>query len=503
MDTLIEKKAIQLAYVTSLFTAVNKSCRQMNGITYASGNADNERVLPPFETFLCKLAQICDTEKGGDTSTGMAALRGDSGPKYLFAQNNRKVTELESSRNFLEGILTLVGVNPGSLGVKAMQKAVLWRVLEFNFPRVKLYLNQVKVWVKECIENCDVEAESNLVQALKDIEVKSHFPCEITAGDSPRAKFLKGCEALIKAIQAGKENGFSEGINRFASASGAEASHPWLELRHHLGRLHSYRLAAETIVNASSLWPELFQDFTVEYIPSSLGIRLSLTHPTPSMRQVIHMAFPERDLEEFNEEIQELEYHGLRGHVQDELRHKSLRQFVHCEVHLENFLIGDEKTDASQYWNNSKFIATSKPPCRLCHYYFDDGNTDFEVQSSHMNVYPKWRLPAIDHEQQDSARERQKERLEDIIEQMQQDTLRIFKERLPQWKRNDSRTESRGLTTAMSSFEGEGSSMLGWNRSSTRAGGLLRGSDFGMQSIPSRLDEDFNFVDARGVGAAV
>jgi hypothetical protein len=215
------------------------------------------------------------------------------------------------------------------------------------------------------------------------------------------------------------------------------------------------------------------------------------------------MAFPDRDLEDFNEEIGELEHHGLRNHIQDELRHKSLRQFVHCEVHLENFLIGDEKTDATQYWNNSMFIATSKPPCRLCHYYFNDGNTDFEVQSSHMNVYPKWRLPLIDQEQQDGAREGQKELLGDIIEKMQRDTLRVIEERLPQWKRNDSRTESRGLTTAMSSYEGGGSAMLEWSRSSARAGGLLRASDFDIQSIPSRLDEDFNFVDQHDVGAAV
>jgi hypothetical protein len=157
MDNFIGKEVTQLAYVNSLFTAVNKSCRQMNGITYASGDSDDGRVLSPFETCLCKLAQICDTKKGGDTITSMVALKGDTGPIYLFAQNNRKEMELESTKNFLEGILTFVSTNPDGLSVKPMQKGVLWRILEFNFPRVKFYLNQVEIWIEKCIRNCSAE----------------------------------------------------------------------------------------------------------------------------------------------------------------------------------------------------------------------------------------------------------------------------------------------------------------------------------------------------------
>lgn len=157
MDNFIGKEAVQLAYVNSLFTAVNKSCRQMNDISYTSGGTDDERVLSPFETFLCKLAQICDTKKGGDTITGMVALKGNTGPTYLFAQNNRKEMELESAKTFLKGILTFVSTNPDGLGGKAMQKAVLWRILEFNFPRIKFYLNQVEIWIEKCIGNCNAE----------------------------------------------------------------------------------------------------------------------------------------------------------------------------------------------------------------------------------------------------------------------------------------------------------------------------------------------------------
>lgn len=225
--------------------------------------------------------------------------------------------------------------------------------------------------------------------------------------------------------------------------------------------------------------------------------------PAPSMMKVIQISFPDMDLEEYMEQIEALEDHGLRDYLQDELRHKSLRQFVHCEVHLHDFLILEKKTDPSQYWNNSIFIATSKPPCRLCHYYFSDMDNDFEVQSSHMNVYPRWRLPSIGEEQGNDARERQKEVIEDLIEQMQQDTLLIVRQNVPQGKRNDSRTESRGLITAMSSYEGEGSDIQSSGLWPATAGRSSRGSEFDIRYIPSKLNEDFNFVGAHDVGAAV
>ncbi|KAM0321437.1 hypothetical protein ACHAQA_010113 [Verticillium albo-atrum] len=60
-----------------------------------------------------------------------------------------------------------------------------------------------------------------------------------------------------------------------------------------------------------------------------------------------------------------------------------------------------------------------------------------------MNAYPKWRLPALDEGQDIDAAELREELLDEIIEKMQHDTLRIVEQKLPQGKRNDSRTDSR------------------------------------------------------------
>lgn len=88
------------------------------------------------------------------------------------------------------------------------------------------------------------------------------------------------------------------------------------------------------------------------------------------------------------------------------------------------------------------FIATSKPPCRLCYYYFEEAVHDFQVQPPHMNLYSKWRLPDVEAGD-DAATDYHAELIEDIFERMQEDTLKILQNKFPQWKRNDSRTESR------------------------------------------------------------
>jgi hypothetical protein len=102
--------------------------------------------------------------------------------------------------------------------------------------------------------------------------------------------------------------------------------------------------------------------------------------------------------------------------------------------------------EATSYWRNSMFIATSKPPCRLCHYYFEDPDNYFQVQSSHMNVYPRWRLPDLPAGQ-DEVASAQGEVFEDISYQIQHDTLQLMREQVPQGKYHDSRTNTRGATT--------------------------------------------------------
>jgi hypothetical protein len=150
-----DQKALQMFLVCCLFCAVNKICKEKSGVFYNSGNPGTGRLLDPFQIFLCKLAQILDSRKGGDTVTALVALQGTDGPEYLFTSNNLKDGEFKSAEDFLSGFLQLIGENPDDLNEKAVQKRALWEILEFNFSRVDYYLTRILVSIRDCIDKSE------------------------------------------------------------------------------------------------------------------------------------------------------------------------------------------------------------------------------------------------------------------------------------------------------------------------------------------------------------
>lgn len=135
--------------------AVNETCKSRGEIQYASGETLSDASLTDYQKFLCKLAQVCDSTKGGSTITALVALKGSQGPDYVFASNCRKRAELENTKVFLFNLMHYVGTNPQSLAQKALQKQVLWRILEFGFPKLDIYLRGLLPALAFCIRYCE------------------------------------------------------------------------------------------------------------------------------------------------------------------------------------------------------------------------------------------------------------------------------------------------------------------------------------------------------------
>lgn len=222
-----------------------------------------------------------------------------------------------------------------------------------------------------------------------------------------------------------------------------DRSYDWCNLRHYLGRLYSYREAAEVIIAASNQWPDLFHNFTVRYIPSAPSKRIPIS-PSLNVEQLARDAFPDRDLSEFDSDIAALREYGLDDKIRNQVRSLDKKSLVHAEVRMYDYLVRQGKTLSSDFWSASAFIATSKPPCRLCYFYFNCSDNNVLISPPHMNLYPRWLLPDVTKEEGHEAGEKFKNQLDEMIEDLQQDTELIFAEKLPVWKRNDSRTDSYG-----------------------------------------------------------
>ncbi|KAF4336731.1 hypothetical protein FBEOM_9399 [Fusarium beomiforme] len=444
---LNDKHQNQYRCLCIVLQAVNDTCKHRNDIRYSSGSSCSDASLTDYQKVLCKMAQILDNEKGGNCATALVVLQGPNGPDYVFASNLRKETELQRVKSFFSELLGYVGDQPAGYNPKAVQKQVFGRILEFNFPRLEVYLNGLSTALDSCMEDCEKSQELDRLNDIAQLQIlkeRAQFPRDMTSTTNAKPKFFRDCEDLIRAIQRSKEDKIDNLLDKYIGNAEPELAYHWYQLRHHLGRLLSLRQASAAIVQAFKEWPKLFKGFTVSYINSSRPQRFSRPQAllTPPM-EIIEAAFPEYDTSYYNNDIQELCQHGLYARIQKQEQEFPLKTLVHCEANLHNHLIKTGKTRSCDLWEGVMFIATSKPPCRLCYYYFQHGDNDFQVQPSHMNLYPKWRLPDVADLNNEASIEDRCELIDDIMEHMQEDTLKILQNKFPEWKRNDSRTDSR------------------------------------------------------------
>lgn len=108
-----------------------------------------------FRAFVYKLAHLCDYMKRGSTVTSFVILQGVR-VLYKFAANQQKAGELETTRQYVESLLTkvdqLVSASSGRLQLRAK---IHREVLIFNKPRITLYLKQLQAQVEDCRTICN------------------------------------------------------------------------------------------------------------------------------------------------------------------------------------------------------------------------------------------------------------------------------------------------------------------------------------------------------------
>ncbi|RFN42553.1 hypothetical protein FIE12Z_12791 [Fusarium flagelliforme] len=393
--------------------------------------------LEAFRFFVNKLAQVCDNERGGDTVTAIAILRGSAGPNYVIGSNFRDPGDLQMTKDFMQALLDLMGKNPDKLQPKALRSRVLWFILSFNIPRLQEYLQHLSQAVQDCRESCERREEveeSEPFKSLLYLAEKCDFRLDISTSNT-EDKSISDCETLIKAIYTLDQTE----ISQRAKDAEMTRSEPWCKLRHYLGRWLSYRKAAEGIVTVSERWPDLFLDFEITMVPP--GSRLQKPNlPSGLTSSIIIQQIVAEDKSQdpdLNELADSLEQMGIDEIIQKSQQSRTFRPRLHAEGLLYEYLSKNGQTAAESYWNRWSYIGSSKPTCRLCHYYFDALQDDKPaIRSSHYNLYRDWRLP----EHHDA--ETRDDLLNKIVQRLRADVIKTLKEKKLRRKAKDSNTYS-------------------------------------------------------------
>lgn len=220
-------------------------------------------------------------------------------------------------------------------------------------------------------------------------------------------------------------------------------SEPWCQLRHYLGRLHSYRQAACFIVGAAKKWPLLFEDFAITSLPSSSQMfKPILNSGLTAVNIIEHMPTTEkRKIPELKQQAEEFNKMDLNRAIRDQVCKRTFRPIVHAEVLIHDYLVRNNLTDPGNFWRGWQYIGTSKPTCRMCEYYFTSHpENQIRVRPSHGNLYPNWRVPEVLSEDDPEVRKAHRILVAKISEKIWNDVERTLRQRTTQGKKHDSNT---------------------------------------------------------------
>lgn len=111
-----------------------------------------------FQTFVYKLAHVCDSVKGngGSTITSIAVLQREDNKtiEYWFTSNQRTQRELNTTASFVRSLLQTIKEAPVQpcQQTRAIQKVLLHDVLLFNRERISFYLKNFRAEAQKCID---------------------------------------------------------------------------------------------------------------------------------------------------------------------------------------------------------------------------------------------------------------------------------------------------------------------------------------------------------------
>ncbi|TDZ16498.1 hypothetical protein Cob_v010677 [Colletotrichum orbiculare MAFF 240422] len=486
--------------------ALQMACRGGRRVFNELPAVENDSLATQAQAFHCfvdKLAQVCDNERGGDTVTACAILKTPQGPEFILASNGRDEDKLQEVKEFAESLLDFASSNPLGLSQKPLVKQVLWRILRFNLPRVAVYLDKVAEHLDACIADCErrQKTKKDLIGSLESLKLKVEFPRDIASGGI-QDKFLSDCEKLLRAILAMKGTPLDRAIRDKAKEGEMTSSEPWCELRHYLGRLFSFRQAAHAIVGATDRFSEMFKDITVTTIPPSALLPKPIAR-SPSLTAaaiIMRMEMDEGEQEHYLEEAHEMEtLFDVNRLIQCQVGKRTFRPRVHAEVLVHDHVLSRIAEQGVGYWNSWKYIGSSKPTCRLCHYYFSTHPDHVQVRKTHYNLYPNWCLPGFFPRPESATMDpKTLHILQQVTERVQDDARKTLDDKRPLGKGHDSNT----YTTQPPEFRNGYSDSLSMSdmasqlpRSIARAGLMGEAGDEDRSSIIGHSDATSTVVD--------
>ncbi|KAI4596875.1 hypothetical protein KJ359_005220 [Pestalotiopsis sp. 9143b] len=153
------------------------------------------------------------------------------------------------------------------------------------------------------------------------------------------------------------------------------------------------------------------------------------------------------DENKFREYAKSLQNFDLDARIQQGWSKESFRPIVHAEVLLLDWLERNGGTADHRFFNDWKYIGSSKPTCKLCHYYFECHGSMIQHRPSHGNLYISWRVPDVYTTQGEHVVEARQVIVDKVLDKIRKDAFSLVEQRVPpSYKDHDSNTFSAMVT---------------------------------------------------------
>ncbi|UKZ79148.1 hypothetical protein TrVFT333_006898 [Trichoderma virens FT-333] len=409
-----------------------------------------------FCAFVNKLGNVCSKEKGANCVTSFVVLQDEKDPDmvhFIFAMNRQTDVQLQSTAAYVSTLLRKVGQAPdGRENQRDARRSLLYHILRFNRPRVSFYLRELREKAASCLEKCEAERTDDNELVAEELKVLLDSPSAGSKLEDSEADYIRNCETTIQQLIRVEEFSIVGEIIEDRALqdriSGFKSRECWAELLHVIRRILAYQQSVQFFLSAKEMWPNLFENFTVDFISSSREVERPFRRKSLSAEGIVgRMTRKEKEMAIFKEFVRKLQDFNLDDRIKQEYSRDTFKPFVHAEVLLLNWISNQGEILPSRFFNDWMYIGSSKPTCKLCEYYFQEHKSNVERRAPHGNLYANWRVPDVFPYQGDAAIDARQIMLDRVLQRVRKEAFAVVRRKaFPGIKDNDSNTFSDRMT---------------------------------------------------------
>lgn len=179
--------------------------------------------------------------------------------------------------------------------------------------------------------------------------------------------------------------------HREQAPEGAGSS--WYEICHFIGRLGSWVRSILVLVHFVRKHPQVLENFTVHFLPAPGVLQNIKSKHGPKLKDVLREILPEEKAraEKLYERLKNFRAFDFETAFTRKCRSKHSRYAARS--HSELILFDHFRRNELLFFQNEKFVASSKRSCYCCNLFFELHNSDIATRPTHGNAWSRWCIP--------------------------------------------------------------------------------------------------------------